>query len=303
MLGSFYPFMRNHNELGALSQEAYRWSSVAEASRRAIAIRYRMLDYFYTAFYEQTLDGTPSINPLFNLYPEDKNTFGIDLQFFFGSAVLISPVTQENSTSVQVYIPDDIFYDWNNGFAVVRGSGAMVALENIDYQTIPIHIRGGTIVPLRVQSANTTTELRKQNFEILIAPGLDGTANGTLYIDDGISLNQQGTTYLSLTFNGSTLSVIGSYGYVSGVNISQITVVGVTAPQSVTWNGNQLVTAYNASRQVVRVSAAIPMTANTTVSFGQLRAYTGAASCHNSGAATLTATLVVIFSFIVCQYL
>lgn len=298
MLGSFYSFMRNHAELGTLSQEAYRWESVAEASRRSISIRYRMLDYFYTAFYEQTVDGTPSINPMFYIYPNDENTFGIDLQFFFGSAVLISPVTEENSTSVDVYLPDDIFYDWNNGFAAVRGTGKSITLSNIDYQTIPIHIRGGTILPLRIQSANTTTELRKQNFEILIAPGLNGTASGTLYIDDGISLEQQGTTYLSLQFNGSTLSVIGSYGYESGVNISQITVLGVSAAsQSVTWNGNQLAVAYNASRKVMRVNASIPLTTDATILFGQLRAYTSAASGRGI---TLQNIVIVVLGTIFC---
>lgn len=181
MLGAFYPFMRNHNELGSISQEAYRWESVAAASRYAIDIRYRMLDYFYTAFYEQTVDGTPSLNPLFYIYPEDSNTFGIDTQFFWGNAVLISPVLEENSTSVEIYLPNDVFYDWNNGFAPVRGNGANVTLDDVDFQTIPIHVRGGTILPLRTESANTTTELRTKPFEVIVAPGLNGTANGTLY--------------------------------------------------------------------------------------------------------------------------
>lgn len=45
-LSAFTPFYRNHNEKGALSQEPYRWDSVAEASRTAIAIRYSLLPYW-----------------------------------------------------------------------------------------------------------------------------------------------------------------------------------------------------------------------------------------------------------------
>lgn len=43
---AFVPFYRNHNQRGALSQEPYRWDSVAEASRVAMAIRYSLLPYW-----------------------------------------------------------------------------------------------------------------------------------------------------------------------------------------------------------------------------------------------------------------
>jgi alpha-glucosidase len=74
-LSAFFPFYRNHNVKATIGQEAYRWSSVAEASRRAMsgtilmgkslplsethtnpftllsAVRYSLLNYMYTLFY------------------------------------------------------------------------------------------------------------------------------------------------------------------------------------------------------------------------------------------------------------
>ena len=50
-LSAFFPFYRNHNILGALPQEPYRWASVAEASRVAMDVRYRMLPYWVCVVY------------------------------------------------------------------------------------------------------------------------------------------------------------------------------------------------------------------------------------------------------------
>lgn len=45
-MSAFTPFYRNHNVAGAADQEPYRWDSVAEAARTAIAARYALLPYW-----------------------------------------------------------------------------------------------------------------------------------------------------------------------------------------------------------------------------------------------------------------
>ncbi|KAL4912479.1 glycosyl hydrolases family 31-domain-containing protein [Aspergillus aurantiobrunneus] len=225
MLAAFNPFYRNHNEYGMTSQEFYRWDSVAEAARKAIDIRYQLLDYLYTSFYRQTQTGEPWLLPLFFVYPDDPGTFGIDLQFFYGRALLVSPVTEEDSTEVDAYFPDDLFYDWYTGIPV-RGKGELVTLTDVSSTDIPLHVRGGSIIPIRVKSANTTAELRKQDFRLIIAPGLVGRAQGELYLDDGESLQQSATLEVTFTYEDGRLSFDGVFTLSTDLRIESVTVLG-----------------------------------------------------------------------------
>jgi alpha-glucosidase len=194
------------------------------------------------------------LQPLFYLYPEDTNTFAVDLQFFYGDAILVSPVTEEGSTSVDAYFPDDIFYDWYTG-APFRGNGKVVTLTDINITSIPLHIRGGTILPVRSHGANTTTELRKNGFDIIIAPGLDGTATGSLYIDDGDSLNQPATLEITFEYSNGIFRIDGIFAFIAGVQIESVTLLGQDAePRSLSNAGNNG-TVYRFSPETKSVTA------------------------------------------------
>jgi alpha-glucosidase len=230
-LGAFYPFMRNHAGDTSISQEFYRWDLTLAAARKAIAVRYRLLDYIYTAFHRQSVTGLPLLNPLFFHYPEDANTFGIEYQFFYGDDILVSPVLEENSTSVSIYLPNGTFYDWWT-LERIQGNGSYIDLTDVGFDTIPLHIRGGAILPLRAESANTTTELRKQDFVIWIAPNATNQAQGSLYLDDGDSLEQDGTSEIAFTYDNGKFSMTGNFGYETDVQIKNITLLGANGQQT-----------------------------------------------------------------------
>jgi alpha-glucosidase len=54
--------------------------------------RYRLLDYFYTAFHEASLQVTPVVSPLWFKYPKNMAIYPIGLQWFFGDSIVVSPV-------------------------------------------------------------------------------------------------------------------------------------------------------------------------------------------------------------------
>ena len=225
MLGSFYPFFRNHAEYGVINHEFYVWPLVASAAKKAIGVRYQLLDYIYTAMYAQTQTGTPMLNAMWFLYPQDKNTLDIDQQFFYGDSVLVSPVTADNATSVDIYLPNDTFYDLYT-YEKIQGEGKTINLPDVPFDSIPLHIRGGSIVPFRNESANTTTALREKDFNLVVALGADGTASGRLYMDDGESLEQPKITDLTLSYSDGKLVTQGPAEAPTNAKIAKVFVLG-----------------------------------------------------------------------------
>jgi len=252
-LGAFSPFYRNHGEDTSIPHEFYRWPQVAEAARNAINTRYQLLDYLYTAFYNQNQTGTPTVQPMFFVYPNDANSNSLQYQYFYGPGIMVAPVTEDNSTTTEIYMPNDIFYDYYT-HDTVRGNGEMITLTDVAYTTIPLYYKGGSIVALRANSANTTTELRNQDFNVVIAPGLDGTATGNLYLDDGVSIEQPATSYITFNYDKSgKFAMTGSFGYDAGVSITTVTVLGSNSSSSNSSFGTGV-------KRSLQVSTSIPLT-------------------------------------------
>ncbi|CAI7583153.1 unnamed protein product [Penicillium manginii] len=108
----------------------------------------------------------------------------------------------------------------------VRGRGEYISAE-VNYTDITVHYKGGIVYPQHIESANTTTALRKKGFNIVIAPGLDGTAEGSLYLDDGKSVVQDVVSEIDFKYAHGKLSMTGTFEYDIGVNIETIIVLGV----------------------------------------------------------------------------
>ncbi|CAH0025995.1 unnamed protein product [Clonostachys rhizophaga] len=232
MLSAFQPFMRNHAEIGAPHQEFYLWSSVTKSAQKALDARYRLMDYIYTALHMSSTTGSPSVYPLFFLYPQDKNTYSIQTQWFLGNSILICPVVTDDGTSVAFYLPDDIFYDfWT--LKQVKGEGKTMTLNNLSLQDIPVYYRGGTIVPQRSKSAMRTASLRGNEFTLFVAPGKDDSATGSLILDDGESLKGS-TSDIQFSYKGGSLSVTGSFAYKSGRKVEKIVILGADGQKNKT---------------------------------------------------------------------
>lgn len=158
-------------------------------------------------------------------YPEDGRTAAIEHQFFYGAALLVSPVTEEGSTTAEIYLPQDKFYSLYT-LEPIQGNGSCMTIKDIDTTEIPVHVRGGHILPMRLGGALATTKLRKYPFELFIAPDAQGSAKGSLYLDDGDSLVQEKVSLITFELKDGILSMDGTFDFESDLEILAAGILG-----------------------------------------------------------------------------
>lgn len=242
-LGAFYPFMRNHNSIGLKDQDPAVFDQASQKIiRDALNLRYTLLPYLYTLFYRSHNDGLPVVRPLFFQYPESayNATYMVDVQFMWGSALLITPVTSPSTTQGTGYLPKDRWYDWFN-HSYIDSPGHFINFD-LPMEHINLQVRGGCILPL--QEPNVTTTLaRKNNFILFATLDTQGSASGELYWDDGesrdsISSGMYNLIKFSLSKRALTSSVMLSGYSNEPMTLGQVYVLGVeVGPTSVTVNG------------------------------------------------------------------
>ncbi|CAI6267938.1 unnamed protein product [Periconia digitata] len=237
-LSAFFPFYRNHNTLSALSQEPYRWESVASASRSAMQIRYTLLPYIYTLLHTAHKTGSTVLRALSWEFPSDPSLLSTTTQFLLGPSLLITPVLEPLATTVRGVFPGAPrvrWYDWHTGSLVVAGAGENKTLD-APLGHIPVFVRGGSVVPLQTPGY-TTSEGRGLPWGVLVALDGRGEASGELYLDDGEAV-VPGDDFLDVAFdakeNGLTAS-LGDGKWDDAVVLGNVTVFGVEGGVGGVW--------------------------------------------------------------------
>jgi alpha-glucosidase len=180
------------------------------------------------------------------VYPNDPSLASADRQFFLGPTILVTPVLDQGATTVNGVFPgngvDECYYDWYTQAPVSSSSTGNVTID-APLGHIPVYIRGGAILPTQ-PVALTTRDARKLPWSVLVALGIDGSASGYLYLDDGESIDPVAIKEVDLSIgkNGKSLEASVSGTFEDGIPLANVTVMGVAkAPNGkVTLNGEKV---------------------------------------------------------------
>ena len=191
-LGVYTPLFRNHAIQGSKYREPWRWGKINEAIiKKDIELRYRLLPYIYSGFYQSQESGMPLSRTLAIGYTNDENVFDIKFQnqFLFGDAMLIAPVESAN-LSADVYLPAGEWYRFSSG---KKFKGNSVIKADAPLTDLPVFIKAGAIIPMQ-QVVQSTIEKGDGILEINIWYGKE--PNSFIYYeDDGSTYDYQKGNY------------------------------------------------------------------------------------------------------------
>jgi alpha-glucosidase len=191
-------------------------------------------------------------------FPDDPTLAAIDNQFLLGPSLLITPALGQGQTEVQGVFPGvahgDVWYDWytQEQISVAPGENKTIPAP---LGHIPVFIRAGAILPQQ-EALYTTTESRNSPWSLIAALSSEGTATGSIYIDDGESVTPNATLLVDLTASNGTLYASARGLYQDTNALANVTVLGVASePRSVTLNGQKVSSgvAYNGTSRVLSV--------------------------------------------------
>ena len=210
-LGAFYGFCRNHNAVGNRDQDPASFSEeVSRVSREALETRYWLLPYLYTLFHQVHTQGGTVMRPLHHEFVQDVTSRSISKQFLWGPSLLISPIMEPYALSVALYFPPARWYNLYTGDVTSQDGGHWSSEAVLPYTNIPLHVRGGAILPLQRPALNTTFS-RLNKMALIAALDTRGSARGSLFWDDGTSRDTFNRgNYAHITFDASGGQLNGS---------------------------------------------------------------------------------------------
>ncbi len=144
-LGVFHPFCRVHSSGDHGDQEPWAFDDdVTDIVRKFVEIRYQLLPYLYTAFWNLIEHGTPLLKSLVMFDQEDHQTHYRTDEFIYGDQILVCPIQEPNAKGRRMYIPRGKWYNWWTDEIVQGGKEKWVDAE-ID--SMPLFVKEGAILP------------------------------------------------------------------------------------------------------------------------------------------------------------
>lgn len=206
-IGAFLPYFRNHAALNTKSSEPWTYGEDAlDISRDYVDLRYKLMPYLYSTFYEATRDGLPVVRSLAINYAFDPKVYTVDYQnqYLFGNAFMVAPFESTKDFG-KVYLPEG---NWYNLYNDEKHGGKQEIVQQLSVSRLPVYVKESSIIPMQ-SLVQSTAEMPTDTLTLHVYNG--NVANKLVYYeDDGKSYSYEHNDFnkRSITFNPATHQLI-----------------------------------------------------------------------------------------------
>lgn len=205
-LGVFHPFCRTHSSGDHGNQEPWAFDEeVIDITRKFVNLRYQLLPYLYTMFWQYIEEGIPMLKPLVYYDQEDIQTHYRNDEFVFGNQILVCPILEPNAVGRRMYIPRGQWYNYWTNEEIKGGKEIWVDTK---FDQIPIFIKAGAVIPkYPVQQYVGELEFEELTLDIYYK---EGKEKSVVYEDaqDGYDYKKGRYSFLSFQTTGKEKELI-----------------------------------------------------------------------------------------------
>ena len=183
--GLYSPIMRLHSTSNEfMGKEPWKHEYAAEQiAVKALRERHALIPYLYSMNYRTHKDSLALCEPMYYAYPEDENAYKVKNQYFFGSELMVAPITSKinpktNLAEVEVWLPEGRWTDIYTG-AIYQGGKKIKMFRGIE--SIPVLAKEGAIIPISANDRDNDWTNPKD----MVIRIFRGNNSFNLYEDDG----------------------------------------------------------------------------------------------------------------------
>ena len=171
---------------GAPPREPWEYGEAfTDDFRRIVELRYRLMPYVYAQARLASRDGHPMLRTLFFEYPEDRTSWLVEDQYFFGTDLLVAPLLEEKPDR-DVYLPPGLWTDYQTGETY---SGERWRSIRAGEVPVILLVRSGAVVP-HVELAQSTDWMDWGRIELLVYGAESPTAEGLFCLPESGELHR-----------------------------------------------------------------------------------------------------------------
>lgn len=213
--GVFSPINRLHSTDNPFNgKEPWKFDKITRSvMEKFLKLRHQMVPYLYTMNRRANREDLPLIQPMYYLEPEKEEAYRVRNEYYFGSELVVSPITQKQDAQARVgkaktWLPEGMWVDFFNGL-VYHGGKMMNLWRNVE--EMPVLLKAGGIVPMKDMETFDNGVENPTAMEVRIFPAAEGSF--TLWEDEGNTPVDQeenwAATRFTFTGGGQSRFVIG----------------------------------------------------------------------------------------------